>query len=117
LRFNVDRIKSFEGVDIVWVEEAKNVSRNSWQVLIPTIRKGSSEIWVSFNPELETDETYQRFVANPPPNAFVVKMTYHDNPWLSQVSKDESSIFAGLGQTIISISTRGTVVTLTVQFT
>jgi len=89
LRFNVDRIKSFEGVDIVWVEEAKNVSRNSWQVLIPTIRKGSSEIWVSFNPELETDETYQRFVANPPPNAFVVKMTYHDNPWLSQVSKDE----------------------------
>ena len=63
---NVANVKSFEGVDICWVEEAQTVSKSSWNVLIPTIRKEQSEIWVSFNPELETDETYQRFVINAP---------------------------------------------------
>lgn len=80
----VDSIKSFEGVDIVWVEEGQSVSKRSWDVLIPTIRKAGSEIWVSLNPELETDETYQRFIANPPPNSYVVQVNYHDNPWFSE---------------------------------
>lgn len=79
----VDSIKSFEGVDIVWVEEGQSVSKKSWDVLIPTIRKAGSEIWISLNPELETDETYQRFIANPPPNSCVVQVNYHDNPWFS----------------------------------
>lgn len=79
----VDSIKSFEGVDIVWVEEGQSVSKKSWDVLIPTIRKQGSEIWISMNPELETDETYQRFIANPPPNSCVVQVNYHDNPWFS----------------------------------
>lgn len=79
----VDSIKSFEGVDIVWVEEGHSVSKTSWDVLIPTIRKAGSEIWISLNPELETDETYQRFIANPPPNSCVVQVNYHDNPWFS----------------------------------
>ena len=57
LRNNVVNVKSIEGVDVCWVEEAQTVSRNSWNVLIPTIRKEQSEIWVTFNPELETDET------------------------------------------------------------
>ncbi|TEA78649.1 PBSX family phage terminase large subunit [Allopusillimonas ginsengisoli] len=80
----VDSIKSFEGVDIVWVEEGQSVSKKSWDVLIPTIRKAGSEIWISLNPELETDETYQRFIANPPPNSCVVQVNYHDNPWFSE---------------------------------
>lgn len=80
----VDSIKSFEGVDIVWVEEGQSVSKKSWDVLIPTIRKQGSEIWISMNPELETDETYQRFIANPPPNSCVVQVNYHDNPWFSE---------------------------------
>src|SRR5690606_19695553 len=63
----VESIKSYEGVDICWVEEARAVSKRSWSILIPTIRKEGSEIWVSFNPELDTDETYVRFVVNPPP--------------------------------------------------
>lgn len=79
----VDSIKSFEGVDIVWVEEGQAVSKRSWDILIPTIRKAGSEIWISLNPELETDETYQRFIANPPPNSCVVQVNYHDNPWFS----------------------------------
>lgn len=77
----VESIKSFEGVDIVWVEEGQTVSKKSWDILIPTIRKPGSEIWVSFNPDLDTDDTYVRFVLNPPPNSVVVKINYSDNPW------------------------------------
>ena len=85
----VDSIKSYEGCDICWVEEAHAVSKRSWDVLIPTIRKEGSEIWISFNPELETDETYQRFVANPPPDSKIVRMNYTDNPWFSDVLEQE----------------------------
>ncbi len=84
-----ESIKSFEGVDIVWVEEARAVTKRSWSILIPTIRKDGSEIWISFNAELDTDETYRRFVDNPPPNAVVVKLTYRDNPWFPEVLEDE----------------------------
>lgn len=83
IRQNVSNIKSYESCDICWVEEAVTVSKNSWRVLIPTIRKEGSEIWVSFNPDLEADETYQRFVVTPPSTAKVVKTTWRDNPWLT----------------------------------
>lgn len=76
-----ESIKSYEGIDIVWVEEAANVSDRSWTILTPTIRKPGSEIWVSFNPGLDTDPTYLRFVVEPPSNAVVVQMNYMDNPW------------------------------------
>ena len=85
----VDSIKSFEGVDICWVEEAHTVSNRSWKILIPTIRKDGSEIWVSMNPELDTDNAYQRFIVSPPPDATVVEMNYSDNPWFSSVLEDE----------------------------
>jgi phage terminase large subunit len=57
--------------------------------VIPTIRKPGSEIWISFNPELETDDTYQRFVVHPPPGAMVVKTSYRDNRHLSDELKIE----------------------------
>jgi phage terminase large subunit len=78
-------IKSFEGVDLCWVEEAQTISKRSWDLLEPTIRAPGSEIWVSFNPDMDTDETYKRFVLNPPPDALVVKIGWEDNPWRSQV--------------------------------
>ena len=80
----VESIKSFEGCDVVWVEEAQTVSKKSWDILIPTIRKPNSEIWVSFNPNIDTDDTYTRFVVNPPENAKVVKVNYTDNPWFQE---------------------------------
>jgi len=89
LKHNVTSIKSFEGVDICWVEEGQAVSKASWETLIPTIRKPNSEIWVTFNPDLDTDETYKRFVVSPPNNAFVVKVNHSDNPWFPDVLKDE----------------------------
>ena len=85
----VESIKSFEGCDIVWVEEAQTVSKKSWDILIPTIRKPDSEIWVSFNPNIDTDDTYKRFVIEPPENAKVVKVNYTDNPWFPEVLETE----------------------------
>ncbi len=83
------KVKSYEGIDVVWVEEAQAVSKRSWGVLIPTIRAEGSEIWVTFNPELDTDDTYVRFVAEPPENTWVQKVTWRDNPWFPQVLEDE----------------------------
>ena len=85
----VESIKSFEGADICWVEEAQTVSKKSWDVLTPTIRKPDSEIWVSFNPELDSDPTYQRFVLNTPPNSYVAEVNYGDNPWFNEVLEQE----------------------------
>ena len=85
----VESIKSYEGVQIVWCEEAQTISKKSWDILIPTIRKPDSEIWVSFNPNIDTDNTYQRFVVDPPENAKVVKINWQDNPWFPDVLEDE----------------------------
>ena len=82
-------LKSVESVDICWVEEGQNVSARSWQVLIPTIRKPNSEIWVSFNPGLITDETYQRFIINTPHDAVLMELSYKDNPWFPPELEDE----------------------------
>jgi len=89
LKNNIANIKSYEGVDVCWVEEAQTVSRLSWNVLIPTIRKEKSEIWVSFNPELETDETYQRFVVYPPADCISIKINWSDNPWFPETLRLE----------------------------
>lgn len=85
----VESIKSFEGVDIVWCEEAQNISKRSWDILIPTVRKPNSEIWVTFNPYMDTDETYKRFVINKAPNARVEKVNYNDNFWFPKVLEIE----------------------------
>jgi phage terminase large subunit len=92
LKNNVANVKSYEGVDICWVEEAQSVSKRSWDVLIPTIRKEKSEIWISFNPELETDETYQRFIVHKPENAIVQKINWSDNPWFPETLKMEKDM-------------------------
>lgn len=89
---NVQAIKSFEGITHCWCEEAENIRKRSWETLIPTVRRDDSEIWVTFNAQLETDETYQRFVVNPPPNAVVVKVNWSDNPWFPRVLRDEMEL-------------------------
>ena len=89
LKHNIANIKSVEGTDICWVEEAQTVSKTSWDTLIPTIRKEGSEIWISFNPSLEADETYQRFVAHPPANSIIKRINWTDNPWFPEVLRQE----------------------------
>lgn len=85
IRNNTAKIKSYEDFDICWAEEAEKITKSSWNVLIPTIRKVASEIWISFNPDLATDYTYKYFVVDPPKDAVVTHMTWRDNPWYSQV--------------------------------
>ena len=82
-------LKSFEGVDIAWCEEAQAISAKSWKTLTPTIRKEGSEIWVTYNPELESDPTHEMFVTSPPPDCVSVLMNYSDNPYFPKVLEAE----------------------------
>lgn len=89
LRHNINSIKSMEGITRVWIEEAQTVSKASWDTLIPTIRAVGSEVWISFNPQLDTDETFVRFVKNPPPDCIVQRVNWSDNPWFPDVLRQE----------------------------
>lgn len=89
LRYDPQGIKSTEGVDICWVEEGQTVSEDSWAILIPTIRKAGSEIWVSWNPLDEDSPTYKRFVTNPPPDCVSVEVNYDKNPYFPEVLRQE----------------------------
>jgi len=79
-----ESIKSWEGADIVWVEEAHSVSAHSWHILIPTIRKAGSEIWATYNPNQEDDYVHKRFVIDGDPDALVIEINWRDNPWFGQ---------------------------------
>ena len=89
LKHNATEIKSTEGVDICWVEEAEKVSQGSWEVLVPTIRKEDSEIWISFNPKHPTDPTYVNFVANADDDMLVKKVSWRDNPFFPDTLETE----------------------------
>ncbi|MCP1679421.1 PBSX family phage terminase large subunit [Kerstersia gyiorum] len=84
-----DSIKSFEGVDIVWIEEAQTITSRSLKILVPTIRRPGSEIWATFNPELDTDPIYVMAVLEPPPDSISVEINYGDNPWFPAVLEQE----------------------------
>lgn len=85
-----EQIKSLENISIAYVEEAESVSKESWDVLIPTIRAENSEIWVCFNPRDAEDETYKRFVTSPPKNCKSTLINYLENPFCPQVMIDEA---------------------------
>ena len=90
LRSNVETVRSLEGIDIAWIEEANTVSKNSLEVLIPTIRKPKSEIWASWNPRFPTDPIDSLFSEiNRPPSTIMMEANYCDNPWFPEVLKQE----------------------------
>ena len=85
-----DSIKSLEGFDRAWVEEAQSISQRSLDLLRPTIRKPESEIWFSWNPQYETDPVDVLLRGeNPPDNATVINVNYSDNPWFPDVLREE----------------------------
>lgn len=85
-----DSIKSLEGFDRSWFEEAQRASQKSLDLLRPTIRKPGSELWFSWNPESATDPIDVLLRGDKlPPGAVVVKANYHDNPWFPDVLKQE----------------------------
>ena len=81
------KIKSLEGVDIAWIEEAQTISKKSWDVLAPTIRKDGSEIWISMNREEENDPLWTLLAAHPDERTLVVKVNYFDNPFCPEELK------------------------------
>ena len=88
--FNADNIKSLEGFDGAWIEEAQTFKERSFRLLRPTLRKPGSEIWLSWNPRAETDAVDQFFRAKEPPkNAVVIEANWNDNPWFPDVLHEE----------------------------
>ena len=84
---NSQNIKSLEGVDYCWIEEGQTISRKSWEILDPTIRKDGSEIWVSMNREEENDPLWMELAANPDDRTLVKKVNYYDNPFCPEELK------------------------------
>ncbi len=81
-------IKSLEGYDLAWVEEAATLSQASLDALVPTIRKEDSEIWWSFNPRYPHDPIDAYFRAGiPPPGTVLLEVHWRDNPWFPAVLK------------------------------
>lgn len=83
-----ESMKSYEGFDVFWFEEAQAISRRSFQIALPTLfRTKNAEAWVSFNPSMDTDEVWQRFVVNTPPGSMVAEMNWRDaaeRGWMSE---------------------------------
>jgi phage terminase large subunit len=91
-----DSIKSLEGFKRAWVEEAQSLSQRSLDLLRPTIRAPSSEIWFSWNPRFATDPVDQLLRGETlPPGAVVVEANYSDNPWCPQELLDEMAYDRG----------------------
>lgn len=92
LRTNPDSVKSMEGLDGAWIEEANRTSQSSWDLLTPTIRKPGSEIWLSLNRHKETDPLDKLFLTKgvqPPPRSLVRKVGWQDNPWFPDVLNEQ----------------------------
>lgn len=78
---DIQKIKSLEGVDIAWIEEGQSISKKSWEILSPTIRKDGSEIWISMNREEENDPLWIILGEHPDERTLVTKVNYTDNPF------------------------------------
>lgn len=88
--YNAENIKSLEGFDLAWVEEAQTLSARSLRLLRPTIRKEGSEIWFSWNPRHEMDAVDEFFRGKTPPsNAIICPVGWADNPWFTGVLVEE----------------------------
>ncbi len=91
LRHNMASHKSLEGIDIFWGEEAQAFSQSSLDILIPTIRREGSELWFSYNPDLEDDPVHQMFATGTPPDGtWLHHVNYDDNPWCTAELKAQA---------------------------
>ncbi|MCX8583428.1 MULTISPECIES: PBSX family phage terminase large subunit [unclassified Gilliamella] len=89
LRHNLDSIKSKARILLCWVDEAENVTEIAWKKLTPTVREENSEIWVTWNPEIDGSPTDKRFRKTPPSKSIIVEMNYNDNPFFPEVLEQE----------------------------
>lgn len=85
---NLKEIKGIAGIEVLWIEEAEDLSEEQWRILEPTIRAENSKIFIVFNPRFASDFVYKRFVVNPPPKTVVRKINYDENPYLSATMRE-----------------------------
>lgn len=85
---HIEEIKSLEGIDICWIEEAHSLTKAQWEILEPTIRKEHSQFWLLYNPDLVTDFIHQHFIVNTPPKTVIRHINYLENPFLSETMLD-----------------------------
>jgi len=88
---NAESIKSLEGFDLAWVEEAQTLSKTSLGMLRPTLRKSGSELWFSWNPRRKNDavDDFFRGPAGAPRRTAIVQANWQDNPWFPKELEDE----------------------------
>jgi PBSX family phage terminase large subunit len=89
LHRNPQDVKSTEGIDICWVEEAHTVSQASLDVLVPTIRKEGSQIIFTFNPNYEEDPVYADYIVAERDDVLKIQMNYTDSPWFPDVLRQQ----------------------------
>ena len=89
LKNNPESVKSTEGIDLFWIEEGQTISHQSMRLLIPTVRKEGSEIWISMNPRYADDYVYERFIMGDNSNCLAVRVNFIDNPWFPEVLRQE----------------------------
>lgn len=95
MRHNLGAIRSKSRILRAWIDEAEHVSENAWRTLIPTVRdqdedgRWSSEIWISWNPEMDGSATDLRFRKVQPKNSKIVELNWTDNPWFPEVLEQE----------------------------
>ena len=82
---NIDSVKSTSRILLAWIEEAENVIEEAWVKLIPTLREEDSELWITWNPELETSATNKRFYNSTDARTKIVEMNWRDNPWFPAI--------------------------------
>ena len=81
---NIKNIKSKEAIKYVWIEEADNLNKVTFETVDPTIRVDDSQIIMVFNLQLEDDYPYTNFVLKERADTLVINANYHDNPFLSK---------------------------------
>lgn len=89
LHSNIANVKSIPNITRAWIEEAQSAISSNIKTLALTVRAPNSEIWLSFNPELEDDPVYQDYVVTPPDDSIVIKINYDDNPFFPDVLRKE----------------------------
>jgi phage terminase large subunit len=89
LRHNIESLKGKARILLAWIDEAEQVSEQSWQTLIPTVREEGSEIWLTWNPASAKSDTHKRFVLEATPDMKIVELNWRDNPWFPKVLDEE----------------------------
>lgn len=89
LRHNRESLKGLARILIAWPDEAEQITEESWQILIPTVREDGSEVWLTWNRASERSATNQRFIENATPDMKIVRLNWSDNPWFPDVLNEE----------------------------